>query len=459
MIDRQKVRAELEQTNLALLEEIKKLEPGQSEVFAGHSTQMKIVYENKDFSISSSHASTTYGLRAITNHRLGFVTTNNLDKNSVKDFAREAQMIASLSPASPHNVLPQDAKGEKYFESFEESLAQTSPKELLAWAQMMIDEARKDSRVSIDRAEITLSAGVASLANSHGVVRTMATTDCGWFLMGMGKTDSEVTSFDYEGDTVATKSSIEEKIRTSMARFRDSAVSSLGAENTESYKGLVLLHPYAVMDLIGGTIMSNINGHSHVDNISPWKGKVGQKVVSEMIEAFEDPLDKSRITGWSPFDREGLLSQKHSIISDGALKFIAHNSFSASRAGAQSTGNATGGSRGLPGVGISNFVIKASQKAKALSDTEMEKLIHKGLVLKRFSGNSDAVSGQFSGVAKNSWLIENGKRGRPVQEVMVAGNIFDVMNQVKAIGSTSHDIMGTALAPYILVDGLSVTAG
>lgn len=457
MIDRKKIKSDLEQTSLALIEESQKLEPSQSEVCASHTTQMKIVYENKDFSISSSHSSTTYGLRSITANKLGFCTSNSLNKDTLKDFAREAQMMALLSPSNAHNLLPKDTRGESYFENYDVGLENLNPKELLNFGQQLIDEARKDARVSIDRAQVQLSFDAYTVVNSYGVLRTAVTSNFNASIMGMAKTEKEVTSFDYDGDNVASKAEIGNMIARTIGRFRESVVGSLGAQKGNSYKGAVLLHPFTAMDLIGSAIVANINGLSHTDKISSWAGKVGQKVVSEMLEAFEDPLDKLRPSGWTPFDREGVITQKHNIINSGILNFIAHNSYSASRAGVVSTGNASGASRSLPGIGLSNFGLSASPRAKALSDSELESQLHNGLLLKRFSGNADPISGQFSGVAKNSWLIENGKRGRPVQEVMVSGNIFDVMNQILAIGKDPHIQMGHA--PYILVDGLSVTAG
>ena len=134
-----------------------------------------------------------------------------------------------------------------------------------------------------------------------------------------------------------------------------------------------------------------------------------------------------------------------------------HNNFSASRSKSKTTGNAQGGARGLPTVGFSNFCLKASGKGP--SDRQLFQDFSSGLVVKRFSGNSDPISGQFSGVAKNSWMLKSDGTKVPVQEVMIAGNLFDLLNQIVAVGSEQHSLMGNGLAPYIVVDGVAVTAG
>jgi PmbA protein len=312
--------------------------------------------------------------------------------------------------------------------------------------------------MSIDRVEVSVTNSHWSLLNSAGVDLSGAQTACDFSIMGMAKENGEVTSFDYDGGVTSTKSEIESEIESSIGRFRESVVNSLNPKKGTSYKGPVLFHPYAVVDLMGAVIGANCNGQAHAEGLSPWKTKVGEMVASEMLDAFEDPTDRTRVSGWTMFDREGCMTARHEILKQGKLNFVAHNLFSASRSGAQTTGNAVGGSGTMPKVGLSNFGIRASSKAIQHSDTGLMKELRQGLVLKRFSGNMDPYSGHFSGVAKNSWWIDNGNYSHPVSEVMVAGNLFDILKQVVAVGNNLHKLMGSGIAPYILVDGISVTS-
>ena len=92
------------------------------------------------------------------------------------------------------------------------------------------------------------------------------------------------------------------------------------------------------------------------------------------------------------------------------------------------------------------------------SDVELLADLGNGLLVNRFSGNVDEVSGDFSGVAKGSFLVKNGKKIAAVQETMIAGNVYELFNRILARGSTLHRNMTTE-CPYVLVDGLTVTAG
>jgi PmbA protein len=452
----QAMNVDIAKLSQAIIDECSRLEPCQTEVCADDIVETKVVFENTDFSVASSNQSTVFGVRVISNNRLGFITTNSLNENALKEKAREAQMVASLSPENANHTLAPKQKTSGLFEMYDEKLASLSPKEILKFADLLVGESLIDKHVTLDRIELNLTISQRVIQNSNGVMQKVRQAVCGWFVMGMAKDGNEVTSFDYEGNSVASVDEIATGILKTAKEFKESVTSSLGARGCKSYKGQVLLHPAAVSSLIASAISFNVNGRSQQDGMSKWKGLLGTKVASDKLTFIEDPTDESRASDWSPFDREGVLTQKHEIIKDGILNFTAHNIFSAKRGGEiASTGNASGGARSVPGVGLSGIKVATG----TASQSDLMKGLGTGLLLKRFSGNADPVSGQFSGVAKNSYWIENGERAYPLKEVMISGNMFDLLNQISLVGSESVRQMGSFDSPYILVDGVSVTSG
>jgi PmbA protein len=445
---------EIEKTSEILLDECKRLEPCSAEVCADDYTETKIVYENTDFSVASSSQASVIGLRVITGNRLGFITTNSQDEKDLREKAREAQMIARLSPESPfHDIAPKQKVG-GLFTMWDEKLANVQPKDLLKWTQLLIEEARKDERVAIDRAEVSVNVITRLVQNSNGVFQKVKQATCGWYIMGMARSGDEVTSFDYDGDSTQWYSNVEEKIRISAKEFRESVLGSLGASGAKSYRGPVLFHPAAVGSLIASVIGFNVNARAQQDGMSQWAGKLGTKVASELFTFIENPLDETRPASWTPFDREGALTAKHEIIKSGVLNFTAHNTFTAKRAKTSSTGNAAGGSRTVPSIGLHALTVAPGKTAQQ----DLFNGLNNGLVLKRFSGNSDPVSGQFSGVAKNSWWVTGGKRSHALKEVMISGNMFELLQNVKQVGSEIFRQGGSLDAPYLLIDGVSVTS-
>jgi PmbA protein len=81
------------------------------------------------------------------------------------------------------------------------------------------------------------------------------------------------------------------------------------------------------------------------------------------------------------------------------------------------------------------------------------------LLVDRFSGNSDPIKGDFSGVAKSSRLYERGVDRGAVTETMIAGNFFDLAKAVLAVTKEAEMVGGNFRSPYLLVDGVSVTGG
>ena len=56
-----------------------------------------------------------------------------------------------------------------------------------------------------------------------------------------------------------------------------------------------------------------------------------------------------------------------------------------------------------------------------------------GILITRFSGGRPNDKGDFSGIAKNSYYIENGAVAYPISETMVSGNMAALLTNIVAI--------------------------
>ena len=82
--------------------------------------------------------------------------------------------------------------------------------------------------------------------------------------------------------------------------------------------------------------------------------------------------------------------------------------------------------------------------------------IERGILVGRFSGGNPGTSGDFSGVAKNSFLIENGKITCALSETMISGNLGELLKNVCAISKeTVRD--GAGELPYAAFGGVTVS--
>ena len=82
--------------------------------------------------------------------------------------------------------------------------------------------------------------------------------------------------------------------------------------------------------------------------------------------------------------------------------------------------------------------------------------IDKGILVGRFSGGQPSSNGDFSGVAKNSFLIENGKIGPALSETMISGNMADMLNRLRAV-SSEQVADGMMVLPYMAFDGITIS--
>ena len=87
---------------------------------------------------------------------------------------------------------------------------------------------------------------------------------------------------------------------------------------------------------------------------------------------------------------------------------------------------------------------------------DMIKNIKKGIIVGRFSGGNPGTNGDFSGIAKNSFLIEDGEIKGAVSETMINGNLAELLQNVVAVSKeTITD--GNCVLPYVAVDKIVIS--
>ena len=150
--------------------------------------------------------------------------------------------------------------------------------------------------------------------------------------------------------------------------------------------------------------------------------------------------------GPPPYDAEGVAVTKMPLVEAGVLRTHLDSCYTAKRRGTTTTGHA-GGPHGIELAGGT----KTKDELLGMADQLV--------VVERFSGNADPVTGDFSGIAKGSHYYKNGEHQHALTETMIAGNFFDLLNNIVALSSATEAYCGQYVAPWVLADGVSVTAG
>lgn len=208
----------------------------------------------------------------------------------------------------------------------------------------------------------------------------------------------------------------------------------------DNFTGTIIVSPGCLGSLLQSMVSNFVSDQVLLDGTSIWKDKIGQKVADERLTISLKPKDPRIVCG-ECITSDGFLSQDYDLIKEGVLE-----SFALSLYVANKTGQAPAKNRGL------NLVIEPG-------DTPLEEMIAgitKGIIVSRFSGGNPSANGEFSGVAKNSFMIEDGKITNPISETMINGNLADLLNHIVAISQETL-VDGTCVLPYIAFDNVVIS--
>jgi PmbA protein len=307
--------------------------------------------------------------------------------------------------------------------------------------------------VRVDSGSVSLTSSISALASTTGIELSERETLAQGYAFGMAVEGEDVASFDYDGDAVREIARLDASMRSAADRFVEKCLSGLGAGKGRSFKGTIVLSPEAVGEFLLPNLISAISADAVRKGRSRMAGRVGTRIASSELTLIDDGTLAGGVAS-SSFDREGVPVRRWTLVDRGVLTTYLYNQYEARAAGVASTGHAVGSAASLPAIGPSRLEVLAGSVPMASLTEGAGPVVWVG----RFSGSSNSVTGEFSGVVKNGFLIENGER-RPVRETLIAGNLFDALEHIDAISSERRSIGGTRLLPAVRLAGVSVTAG
>lgn len=201
--------------------------------------------------------------------------------------------------------------------------------------------------------------------------------------------------------------------------------------------GDALLMPEVVSEFMDAYTGCFLSGSALIAGTSVLKDKLGQKVASERLSLVSDPFDE-RLCGYR-LTGDGHRMRPLSVLKNGILESFVLSQYSAKKTGFPRSGN-TGEHLSLK-PGVEDL-------------TRLMGGIKKGLLVGRFSGGHPNERGDITGVAKNSFLIENGQIVRPVKETMLSGNLLHILQNAQGLSSDTLS-NGIRVNPWMRVSGVT----
>lgn len=186
------------------------------------------------------------------------------------------------------------------------------------------------------------------------------------------------------------------------------------------FEGDVIVTPHCIKSLLG-PMLQHLGTEALLSKTSLFQDKLGQRVISDKFSLSANPIhaDHSIKTYWTS---DGFKSQNETIFSKGVL-----DRYLLGQYGSQKLKQNVSYSTGLHLV----------QESGNVTLDKMISSVSKGVMLCRISAGRPASNGDFSGVAKNSYYIENGKIAYPLGETMISGNLLKMFSNIKDVSKES----------------------
>ena len=226
------------------------------------------------------------------------------------------------------------------------------------------------------------------------------------------------------------------------------AVAKLGPRKLASTKAPVIFENRLAASVMG-PLMGAISGPSVARGVSFLKGHLGKPVFSSAVTITDEP-HRRRGLGSSPFDDEGVANHTTNIIDAGVLTTWLLNTSSAKQLGLATTGHASRGLAGPPGVSATNLTLLPGDKDRAALMREAGAGL---LVTSLFGPSLNPNTGDWSVGCSGFWF-EGGEMAYPVSEITIAGNLIEAYGRVTP--GSDLEFRGASNAPSLLIDALAI---
>ncbi|ACO34404.1 MULTISPECIES: metallopeptidase TldD-related protein [Acidobacterium] len=387
-------------------------------------------------------------------YRVASSSSSDLTPDGLEHLVRGAMALAQVTSEDPFAGLPEpgsfgqlDGDLELYFDDVyslptEERIAYAKRAE----AASLAGDARL---VNSDGASFDAATGRMAFANSRGFAGEYRSSYCSVVASPIAQGKDGEMQRDYwysNARSLAKLDSPEEVGRIAAER----TLRMLDARRVKTQQAPVVFAPELAGGLVGA-IFDAVSGDAVWRGASFLAGKLGETIAVPGLTVVDDGTIPGGF-GTRPFDGEGLPTRRNVLVENGVLKSYVLHSYTARKLKMQSTGNAGRGLAGNPYTASHNLFMEAG----TTTPEEILRQVGTGFYVTRLMGRGvNMVTGDYSRGAAGLW-IENGELAFPVQEVTVAGNLKDMLQNISAMGNDLVFRSSTS-APTLRVDGMTIS--
>lgn len=405
--------------------------PGEAvEAYGVDETQTTVKAHGGEVEALSSARTRGLGVRVIADGRVGYAYTADLSDLAVDEALQDARANAAVASPDEANVLPADGRLDDLPGLYDDAFADVAPQDKVDLALRLEAAARAGDVVkgvgTAQYADALLTAAIASTTGVRGSYRR-----CDAYVLAEVIAEAEGTTTSAYGLDMARLPG-ELDVDAAAAEAVERAARLLGGRQPASARLPVLLDPYATASFLG-VLASALSAEAVQKGRSLFAGKLGESIGPGHL----DLVDDGRLSGApaaAPWDGEGVRTGRTGLVAGGVLAGWLHNTYTATKDGTASTGNASrAGFKSPPGVHPTNLFFQPGTEDQAALLRRAGDAFYCQQVLGVHSG-ANPISGDFS-VGAAGVMVRDGAFAEPLREATIAATIPQMLAGIVAVGS------------------------
>jgi PmbA protein len=438
---------------------------------AGATDAEAVVYEGDEFSALvrlgqvetlKESGSRAVGLRVFIGQRTASTSSSDFSAESLSKLVEGAVTLARITSEDPFAGLPNEsefgqhdaAAQHLYFDDVNEQ----PPADRIRIAREVEAAAMAfDTRIqNSGGGDFDTATSHKILMNSRGFTGEYRRSYCGFSAAPIAIDEKGGMQRNYWYSSSRTTRLLEDSVAIGQEAARRT-LRKMGARQVKTQQAPVIFSPEIARGIIGN-IFDAANGDAIYRHATFFAEMLEKRVAGENVTVIDDGtlvFDKDGIAyggfGTAPFDGDGLPTRRTVLVEKGILKNYVMNAYTARKLGMASTGSASRGLAGAPGIGAHNFFLEPG----TLTPEQIIGDVKSGLYVTETMGfGVNLVTGDYSQGAAGLW-IENGELAYPVEEITIAGNLKDMYQNISAIG---NDLVfrSASAAPTLRVEGMMI---
>ncbi|MGA8763249.1 MAG: TldD/PmbA family protein, partial [Candidatus Sulfotelmatobacter sp.] len=329
--------------------------------------------------------SRSIGVRVFFGQRAASTYSSDFSRQGLDRMVKSALELGKITSEDPFSGIPEPAQ----LGQLSGDLDLYHPDVYSLPGPDRIDYARRAEKAALDfdpriknseGGSFDAATGHKVLANSHGFIGEYRRSYCSVAAVPIAQTDDGAMQRDYWFSVARTLKKLESPEQVGKVAA-ERTLRRMGARKAKTSQVPIVFDPMVASSILEH-IFEGVNGDSVYRGASFLAGKLGQKIAGENVNVIDDGTMPGGF-GSSPFDGEGVPTRRTVVIENGVLKSYLLNTYTAKKLGLATTGNASRGLAGTPGIGPGNYFLQPGVK----TPKELIAGIKEGLYVTEFLGH------------------------------------------------------------------------